>query len=135
MSCSFSGMTILLSNCFLLFYVMIAFSFVFILSFWHYVCGYNIHLKIIHIIQYCSSSRSQFLSDLELPRAKSFLPLTSRWHTETFCNLAVKIPFNQTNSMTPSNSFLNKVLVRKMFFIQNFLTNYLIPYFLIIKLL
>ena len=67
------------SNCFLLFHVMIAFRFVFILSFWHYVCGFNIHLKIIHITQYCSSFGSQFLSDLELPLAKSFLPLTSRF--------------------------------------------------------
>ena len=123
LSCSFSGITILLCNCFFLFHVIIAFSFAFILSFWHYVCGYNIHLKIIHIIQYCSSSgtsSSQILSATNV---------TFPGHTEIFCNLALKITFNLSTGMTPSSSFLNEVLVRKMLFIQNFLINYLIPFF------
>ena len=51
----------------------------------------------------------------------------------TLNTAAVKIPFNGSASMTPISSSLNKILVRKMLFIQNLLTNYLNPFFPIIK--
>ena len=51
----------------------------------------------------------------------------------TFDTVAVKIRFNGSTSMAPISSILNKILVRKMLFIQNFQTNYLNPFFPIIK--
>ena len=129
-------MTILLSNCFLLFHVMIAFGFAFILSFCHYVCGCNIHLKILHIIHpvlHFFWKSISFRSRASSSQIFSATNVTFPGHTEIFCNLAVKIPFNGSTSMTPSSSFLNKVLVRKMLLIQNFLINYLIPFFPIIQ--
>ena len=51
----------------------------------------------------------------------------------TFNAVAVKIPFNGSTSMAPISLSLKKNLVRKMLFIQNCLTNYLNPFFPIIK--
>ena len=95
--CNFSGITILLSNCFLLLHVMIAFSFAFILSFWHYVCGYNVHLKNNPVLQFFW----KFLSDLQIPRTKSVTNVTFPGHTEIFYNLALTC-WHLSHLMDPS---------------------------------
>ena len=82
--------TILLSNCFLLLPVMIAFSFVSIWSFWHYVCWYNVYQENIHnpaFQFFCQSVsiRSRASLNKDLPG----LNVTFPGYTEIFYNLAL----------------------------------------------
>ena len=66
-------------------HAMIAFSFGFILSFWHYDCGYNVHNPVLQFFWKSVSIRFR----ASLNKILSTLNVTFPGYMEIFCNLAL----------------------------------------------